>query len=276
VIHIGNDFFQLDMSTCFRHLEDDPFLVNFHGLFHRFFLYVERPQSLSQVRLFALFAVGFLFVFPAQAVNPSIQLSPPVAGEFQWAQNLDSTQKFWEKPAIQQEMKDNRKIPVSVTVQSKNHWSFKGAGWIEAPLEFCLESAKDFDRLRKIPERFPKVEWNQELSQLSLEIHFLTQTRKMQIQLFESQVGPSSDPEASLRRQIYFRSLGPWLKGLEGVFFFKDLGRQATEFSLYAKYSGSIRWVPDFIFSFGAEAVMHHVALSLRNQVENDYKLKRP
>jgi hypothetical protein len=50
--------------------------------------------------------------------------------------------------------------------------------------------------------------------------------------------------------------------------------REINETSLIgivAESKVALKWVPDFVFSLAAEAVMHHVAESLRTVIESDY-----
>ena len=252
VIHIGNDFFQLDMSTCLHHLKDGPFFFNFHGLFRR-----------SQFLILLL--VGALGLAP---FSHALSLPAPAVGDFAWVEKLQPAERFWEKPAMQKVMKEQQTILVSSKQAMKEQWIFKGAGLISAPGEFCFAELKDFSRLKKISERFHKVLWNEKTSQLELEIQFLGVARALRVELFESV--PSTERKD---RKIYFRSLGPWMSGAEGVIVFKDLERQASQLSLVSQFKGHLHWIPDFVFVVASEAVMHHVALSLRKQLETDYKL---
>ena len=240
------------MSTCLHHLKDGPFFFNFHGLFRRCG--------------FQILFVSFIWTFWQPALG--LSLPPPSPGDFSWTQSLKDSERFWERPEKQNAMNEKRMVLVSTTQESKEQWRFKGAAHVVAPGEFCFLNLKDFNRLKRMSEHFSKVFWNEKTAQLELEIHFLGMTRALQIELFES-AAESSDRT----RKIYFRSLGPFVKGAEGVLFIKDLERQAAELSLISHFHGSVRWVPDFIFVLASEAVMHHVALSLRNQLETDYKL---
>lgn len=244
------------MSTCFRHLEDDSFLLTFHGLFRR------QTPRLQQI----LVMTAFLFSGSNCFADAAAVLTIAPAEELRWASQFLVTEKFFDQVQEQNSIFKKKQILTSAKLETESHWKFKGDGVISVPVDICLQSAKDFNRLRKIPERFPEVLWDSERSELSLQVKFLGQSRALLFKLFEA---PATSDRAAA---ISFHSLGPWMKGLEGVVLFKDLGRQETEAQMLAKYSGHLRWVPDFVFSFASEAVMHHVALSLRKSLENDYK----
>jgi hypothetical protein len=199
-------------------------------------------------------AYALMAAWPAR----SLKDFPKIQNEFSTEAGL-----FWRKPKLAKEMQTERKIPVSVVHRDLN-WSFKGAGIVQTPGEFCFKKAKDLKRLQEIPEHFKEVSFDLEKSLLRLKIQFLGRTREMDLQLFEE----VTDSE----RRVYFRQVKGWLPGLEGVVNFKDQGRQATEVGLLAFYPGIVPWIPDWLFAVAAEGVMHHVAETLRKSLENDYK----
>ena len=161
-------------------------------------------------------------------------------------------------------MQKDKKILVSVLEKGEEQWTFKGAGLVEAPFEVCLKNAKDFKRLNKLPETFPEVRFDPESSTLHLKVQFLGRQKNLSLALYEEKLSGVS--------HLYFRSVGEWLKGLEGVTLVKDRGRQLTEMGVLARYQGKVSWVPDFVVGPAAEAVMHHVAETLRKSLEQDYK----
>ncbi len=198
---------------------------------------------------------------------------PRPANEFQklqteWA-SVDGP--FWRKPKHWKDVVGDRKIPVSV-LHHDSLWSFKGAGIVRASRQHCMEKAKNFERLREIPEHFKEVSFNSETSTLHLKIQFLGRTREMDLALFEESLAEDG--------RIFFKSVKGWLPGLEGSLLFKDQAvetikdqqRQATEIGIIAYYPGEIPWIPDWLFSLATEAVMHHVAETLRKSLESDYK----
>jgi hypothetical protein len=201
------------------------------------------------------------------SVSQGVSVQTRNASEFLNIHDELSSPPFWKRPLLWKEMQVSRKIPVSVIHLNGSRWSFKGAGLATAPREFCFEKAKDFDRLRQIPEHFKEVSYDEKNSTLNLRIQFLGRERKMHLQLSEEILKGES--------RLYFRTRQGWLPGLEGVLQIKDDGRQGAEIGIQAFYPGKIPWVPDWLFSVAAEGVMHHVAESLRKSLETDYKNER-
>lgn len=169
---------------------------------------------------------------------------------------------FWHKKTVWEAMEKERKVPVSVTHDSI--WNFKGAGLVQVPQTYAWQMAQDFGRLSKLPEHFTVVSFDESKSVLHLKILFLKKERPVDLQIF-------ADPKETESR-LYFRSMGPWLAGLEGFIVFKDQGRQQTEVGYIAQYPGDVGWIPNFLFGVSAEAVVHHVAEQLRISLETDYK----
>lgn len=152
-------------------------------------------------------------------------------------------------------------MAVSAT-KADDTWSFKGAGIVHVPKEICFKEAMNFDRLKEIPERFSLVEWNAEKSQLKLQVIFLGERRDLVVK-----VSPDS-----LKNEISFEVIEGWQQGLSGTLYLSDSGRQHTEAGVVAQVQRSSSWVPNFVFGTAVEAVMHHIALSLRNGLEKSYK----
>ncbi len=241
VIHIGNDFFQSCMITSMS-------LKPHHSV----------SKKTRFAKLFCLWVVVHTACFPAWSLT--LRSKPPEL--FQKIDSVISEKPFWQKPENLVKLEQERKILVSVT--HPEGWSFKGAGQVQAPIGFCFEKAKDFGQLSKMPEYFSEVRFDAEKSILSLEIHFLGQIRPVEFELFEEKGEKTS--------RIYFHSTSGWLQGVKGALVFKDLERQATEVSVFAQRTEDVAWIPNWLFSVGAEAVMHHVAEQLRKGVETDYK----
>ncbi len=246
VMFIGNDFFQLLMLS-----PDLKFVNCLNYLLKR----VLTPSAFS----FAFLTVALGSALSARALD----FQARKAQDFQTLQKDLETPGFWHKPKLWKQVKDERKIPVSVIKKDKR-WSFKGAGLVEVPRAFAFEKAKDLNRLREIPENFKEVRFDAATSKVKLKIHFLNQDREMTLQLSEEVLKDES--------RIFFQSVHGWLPGMEGVLVLKDQGRQMTETQVFALYPGKISWVPDWVFSVAAEGVMHHVAQTLRKSLESDYK----
>jgi hypothetical protein len=209
-------------------------------------------------RLFFILALLLPVVSAAAPIEPRRATGP---GRF--AEILQE-KPFWRKAALWKALEAERKIAVSTT--HSGLWIFKGAGIVEAPREVTFEKARELDRLRRIPERFSRVAFDPLTSVLEVQIHFLGRQWPLRLQLSQEEIF------AGVR--LYFKSLGPWLPTLEGVFEFKDHQRQSTEVAFYGIYSGHFEWIPNFVVKVASEGVMHHVAEQLRKGLEADYKKK--
>lgn len=169
---------------------------------------------------------------------------------------IDS-QFFWRKKEIQREMLENRKIVVSVT-REKTDWHFKGAGIVKRSKAECFQEALNFDRLKEIQDRFSLVEFDSSQSVLRLQILFLGKKKDLQVQI---------NPSVAKDR-IGFEVIEGWQKGLRGDMFFSDAQSQQAEVGIISRVQKESSWIPDFVFETAVEAVMHHIAHSLRNGLE--------
>jgi len=222
------------------------------------------PQLPGFARYFWILGLVLSLLFVPQEVHAQgVRIQALNPSEFSDLNKELGAEMFWHKPQVWKLVIEQRKIPVSV-LRRESRWSFKGAGMVQAPRAFCFEKAKDFERLRKIPEYFKEVSFEPSTSILSLKIQFLGRRRHMQLKLSEEIINNES--------RIYFRAEGGWLAGLEGAVIMKDQGRHGTETGILALYPGKVAWVPDWLFAVATEGVMHHVAESLRKSIETDYK----
>ena len=221
-----------------------------------------RPKHLLQFLLLGLLGAS---VFCETGSGIGISSQPA-------NQNLQMAEipRFWNKPEVQETLQAGRKIVVSVTRDSDS-WNFRGAGVVDIPSENCIEQAKNFSLLERFPEHFSQVLFNQKDSVLALKVKFLGKDHPLSLRLAEVRVLDKS--KNWLETQIFFRNQESWLMGFEGVLLIsKGLTRQETLVGILGQYRGPPSWVPDWIFAVAAEAVMHHVSLSLRNTLEKDYK----
>ncbi len=179
--------------------------------------------------------------------------------------------RFWKKPGLDVRVK---KGEVLTSVQEEvGEWSFRGAGLVKVPPEFCFKEAKNFSRLKALSDHFPLVEMDESKSQLHLKMKFLGQERELWVNLFEETVPAKGKVESE--RRIYFQVADGWLKDLGGVLVIEngaDSARQASIVGVLGRSKSPAGWVPGWIFKVAVEAVMHHVSVSLRTTLEKDYK----
>lgn len=224
--------------------------------------------SLATIRVKSVFAIiALVFLCGPQShgqVTP-VKMEPRIAklmeGPFFWQQKKD----------LYAAMLNKAEVPVSVT-EGKDGWSFKGAGIVKAPKEFTFSKAKDFNQLKQLKEHFSNIAISSDGRNLNLGVRFLGKERVIEI---KTKVVDQENP-----RVLSFEVAEGLMKGLYGVLIVKDVERRegqpidpnSCEVALVAYVSESTAWVPDFLFGIGAEGIMRHVAISLRNLVEKDYK----
>lgn len=167
-------------------------------------------------------------------------------------------------------MRVERFVPVSAV--DDGGWSFKGAGIVRAPKTFAFDKAKDFNQLKELKEHFTNIAISSDGRNINLGVRFLGAERVIEIR---TKIMPGDEPHA-----LSFEVTGGLMKGLYGVLFVKDIERRKeeaaevglSEVGLVASLSETAFWVPGFVFGIGAEGIMRHVAISLRDLVEKDYK----
>jgi hypothetical protein len=180
---------------------------------------------------------------------------------------------FWQGPFFWQSKKDiarrvqkERYIPVSVISElegGKKTWWMKGAGLVRAECAFTFEYAQKFDELKKMPKFFGEVSWNKQKTELLMTPQFLGKKKKIKLSLWRA--GESD------RRRLHFRvAEGPFL-GAEGVIIFTEMPRQECEVALVSRYLGDLTPFGSGVLAIAVEGVLHHVANSLRLEVENDW-----
>lgn len=221
-----------------------------------------KPKIRSSLFLVFLILLIQGFLAPAQAVISPTQ-TELLKGPFYWR----------EKKAVAVAMLENKKIPVSVT-RDGDRWLFKGAGFVEAPKDFTFTEIQKYEKLKELKDHFENVVWVPETKTLSMDVHFLSRVKHMKLHI---EVDPQlaaqavTDPSENLLFQVE----EGWFQGLEGVLMVREQKHGeilGSEVGIQASSNEDLKWVPNFVFSLSAEAVMHHVAQALRAVTEKDYK----
>ena len=187
-------------------------------------------------------------------------------------ENFWSDKLYWRtKPEL---IKQIEKRKIIATAVKDERWWLKGAGIVNAPADYVFKYSQNYDRLRKIENYFKKVEYDSKSQELYLEQKFLG--RIMVSRFFLDPVTDKGE------RRLYFRMLiGPF-KDSEGVILFSDASgydledkTEKCEVAVVGRLKGELKWIPDFAFGFAIEAVMQHVAKSLRDSAEKDWLARR-
>ena len=178
--------------------------------------------------------------------------------------DVEKLNAFWvSKPALQKEIRENRKLVVSVTEHQQSEWEFKGVGQIHAPLDSCWRQAYEVEKLGLVSKYIKKLSYDLKSGRLQFALSMLK--KEIQIVAYLKYI-----PE---HKKIHLSVLDGPYKGLRGVILFKDVERLKTESIFFAKYQKKSSLIPDWLFSFSIEAVMHQVASALREMVEYDHKV---
>ena len=161
---------------------------------------------------------------------------------------------------------DKHQVLVSAINHEGRTW-MKGAGRaFFAKPDFAFQFAQDYERLNKIPKHFSDVHFDTETHVLGLTVKLPFHSEKLRVQIF-----PVKETD---QRSLHFEVLDGFAKGTTGEVRFEDLKRQdlPLQISMQAvtKEKAQFSW----ILNLGIEALMKHVADSLRSELEQEAKSK--
>lgn len=178
--------------------------------------------------------------------------------------DVENMNAFWlKKSQLQKEILENRRVVVSVTEPKESQWEFKGVGLIQAPVDSCWRQAYEVEKLGLVSKYIKNLKYDSKSGRLQFGLAVLNKV--IEIVAYIKYI-----PD---HKKIHLSVLeGPY-HGLRGVIQFKDIERLKTESVFFAKYQKKSSMVPDWLFSFSIEAVMHQVASALRDMVEHDHKV---
>lgn len=201
--------------------------------------------------------VKFLFIFIA-VLSASAEGKEFYEGPF-----------FWSKPEIQEKMKKERYLPVSVTSDhdenNQEYWSMKGAGITNAPCDFAFEWSQRFEEIKKLKDHFPEVSWNADKTELNLSLKVLSRVQKIKFKLWRKIFEANGE---QIRRLHYLVLDGPY-KGSEGAMILTNAKQQRCEIGLVSVYKGKLFMFGSSVIAVAVEGVIQHVAKTLRSGVEN-------
>jgi|GEM_PF-2101292 len=184
---------------------------------------------------------------------------------------------FWQtKPALQERMRTERYIPVSVTSETddgKKIWLMKGAGFVQAAGDFTLAWAQDYSQLQKLSDHFSSVEWDAAKSELHLVAKVMGRSYRLRFHLWTTLA--NSDLGGKKIQRLHWKVLDQpgresqsELVGAEGALIITEITRQSCEVGLISRYNGNFAAFGNTFFAVAVEGVLAHVARSLRQSVE--------
>lgn len=183
--------------------------------------------------------------------------------------SLDDFRKppfFWQtKTLAKKQVFEQRQVVVSA-FREDGVWYMKGAGLVSTTAENSFRFACQFERLAQIPKHFSEVKWSPEESKLSMQMQFLGQSRKLVFKI--------TLEDKNLPKKILWQVIEGPFTGAIGELVADDYQQQESLVYITGRYEGHIAWIPNFIFSVGVEAVLQHVATSLRSLIQQNYTAK--
>lgn len=175
---------------------------------------------------------------------------------------------FWDtKKEIRRQIDEEKYVAVSVVKDEEKTqpiWWMKGAGIVQSPADFSFQYATDFEKLKRMKDSFSLVEWNPSSGLLTLRVKFPLKEINLK---FHVQILGKENP----KKILYSVVEGPFNQS-EGVILFRSAKQQLTEVSVIGRYRGDLPLKPDFLVAFAVEGMMHHVATSLRSNIEAEWK----
>ncbi len=173
---------------------------------------------------------------------------------------------FWKnRPELQRKIQEDREVLVSAqqqTYKKKEHWTLKSVGWVKSPAKKAFEYVQNFDRLKTKKDHFQRVEWDPSTKHLTLQFvsKFLPDTFVFRI-----------EPVAREKDyQVSWKIIEGRYKDSEGFLQIQDLPKGGSEVALLGVYPESIPWYSAPVVKVGVEALLKHVALELRKDLENN------
>ncbi|MCB0378404.1 MAG: hypothetical protein KDD33_07925 [Bdellovibrionales bacterium] len=179
---------------------------------------------------------------------------------------------FWrQKKGLFQSIRNERKVVVSVkeeSVQGQQRFRMVGVGAVNAPLEFCVERVKDYEKLTSLSSAFKKVTHNPQKKQIYMVLEALGYQARL---LLEYKWRKIDDKKQQMDWRVIW---GPF-KGMVGHYQFQDLSRGQTEVSLWSTFSAVKLPVPDFLLKFTLEVIAEKVAKKMRSFIEDNYRKQK-
>jgi hypothetical protein len=171
---------------------------------------------------------------------------------------------FWMKPELQTRLQ-NHEILVSAT-EKDQQWSFKGVGRVKSNVEQAYQIAQQYERLREIPNHFRDVSYDAQSRQLSMKIKILWKELPLVVHVVSSEKAPWG---------LQFQVLNGVFEGVEGSVDFLEKSEHESEIVFLSNSTKKLPFFSSWFLSFTVEAVMSHVASSLRSVIEKEYHAKR-
>jgi hypothetical protein len=151
-----------------------------------------------------------------------------------------------------------------LALKAKNRLRIQGGGITHAPDGFVFKKAMDFDKIAKESGYISAARYDAATQKLDLDIHAFGHKATMKLKL--------SPHENAEPKRIAYEVLEGQLKGMTGVFTFRDLNGKKTEVGIDGDFHYDKLSLPTFFVEFGFEVVFQRMAINLRSFVEREYR----
>lgn len=198
-------------------------------------------------------------------------LIPLLVPEPIWAsspkENFFHGQPFWQKPPLYKKIVEERWLAVSSKWEGDpKSWLFLGGGQVHLPVKQTWEKVRQYHRLAEVKEFFKSVEYDSSEKKLALKIKMLAFEKNLVVKFQELE-----KPGQSLfDYEIRFSIISGFMQGLEGRLGLKGIDsgpRSDTDLDFRAWSHSEVSW-PNWFFALTTESLMYHVAVKLRQLLE--------
>lgn len=174
---------------------------------------------------------------------------------------------WWAKPAYQKKIREQREVIVSIKseeVGGKSFYKMTGAGVLRATRAHTLKKILAFEDLQKVSEYFKKVVHQPELSRVYLVLEAYGYEARLLIKY--------SIKDQSEKSVFQWSVVWGGFQGMIGEIELSSLAPEKTEAILISSFDEKQVPLPSIFKGIVLEMIVQHVAKSMRNYIEEDYK----
>ncbi len=175
---------------------------------------------------------------------------------------------FWRlKPKLEKQITEQRKIVVSVDVESKGRESkirMLGVGAINVPLYFAKEQIQHFEELPKVSSYFKIVKHDP----AKQEVYFFIKAFGKQIRFLQKyKWGKQTAEEAQMDWTVTWGKL----EGMVGHYKLRQISPTQTEIALWSSMKKMDIPLPEFLINFTLEVIAEKTAQKMRAFIEDNF-----
>ncbi len=176
---------------------------------------------------------------------------------------------FWQKkPKLQKQILDQRKVVVSVDVESQGRERkirIVGVGALNVPLYFAVDQVQRYEELSKVSSYFQKVKHDKEKQ----EVYFFIKALGKQIRFVQRYKWGKQTPDEA---QLDWEVKSGTIKGMVGHYKLRKISALKTEISIWASLKKMDIPLPEFLINFTLEVIAEKTAQKMRAYIEDNYR----